>query len=146
MLHLRLLALFAFTLAFIDSAFACSCITRTTLAEHVSAANYIFIGRVVAVHEIKSLPDMPSWGGVRVKFELQETIKGTRPYPKSLTTGYGSGDCGVPMFVGTSYIFFASPNGAIDICSGTKSYIKEYEPSEAYLNEIKAYVVPSKVP
>jgi hypothetical protein len=107
---LRLLASLALAFALIGNVFACSCITRITTAEHYAAAKHIFIGRVISLHEIKSRPSMPGWGGVRVGVQMEKMLKGIRPFSLALSTGHGAGDCGVPMFVGSSYIFFVDAN------------------------------------
>lgn len=144
--RLRLLASLALAFAPIGNVFACSCITRITTAEHYAAAKHIFIGRVISLHEIKSRPSMPGGGGLRVGVQMEEMLKGIRPFSLALSTGHGAGDCGVPMFVGSSYIFFVDANDEIDICSGTKPYLKGHAPSEEYLSEIKTYGQPPKAP
>jgi hypothetical protein len=127
-------------------AHACSCIKRLTTKDHYSAATYVFVGRVVAIREIKSRADIPDWGGVAAEFQLIEVLKGPHPFLSGVETGYGHGDCGVPMFVGVSYVFFARAKGEIDICSGTRAYIKGYEGDEEYLREIKSLPPVSKAP
>ena len=87
--------------------------------------------------EVKSRLSAPGWGGFVAKFELTEIVKSNDHRPSQVVTGYGSGDCGVPMFVDTSYVFFIDANGEVDICSGTGPYLKGNVKLEKYLNAVK---------
>lgn len=126
-----------FAVAFSGSAFGCSCIARTTLREHFVDAKHVVVGRVVATTEVNSRLSAPGWGGVAASFQLIEVVKGPDQRPSQVVTGHGSGDCGVPISVGISYIFFISAEGEVDICSGTRPYVKGNVQLEQYLREVK---------
>lgn len=132
--------------AFAGSAFGCSCITRTTLREHVVHAKHVVVGRVVATTEVNSRLSAPGWGGVAASFQLIEVVKGGDRRPSQVVTGHGSGDCGVPMSVGTSYVFFISAEGEVDICSGTRPYVRGNDQLEAYLREVKKVASSRRAP
>ena len=135
-MRLKSYAVFLVVSLFATSTFACSCVSQS-LSQQFSNANNIFIGRIVATHEIKSRSDMPDWGGVQGQFELIETLKGNQKLVKYVETGYGAGDCGVPLLTGQTYIFFTGSKGEISICSGTVSYVAGYEKHEAFLKKLK---------
>lgn len=136
----------ALLLTLAETASACSCITRTTLRQHYAAAEHVLVGRVLATNEVKSRLNAPGWGGVVAKIELIEVIKSHPRRPTQVVTGQGSGDCGVPMIVGTSYVFFIDPNGEVDICSGTRPYVKGNENLEGYLRDVKRVAMPKRAP
>ena len=118
--------------------FGCSCIARTTTQEHVEAAAHIFVGRLLKTESIEAREEPKGWPGVAGIVELRELIKSTTPPPPRVITGVGSGDCGVPMYPALAYVFFAGPKGEIDICSGTRPYVKGNEEHERYLNDVRA--------
>lgn len=132
----RLLVTYLLAGVIAPTAYACSCITGRALQTQLSNASYVFIARVISTHEIKSRSDIPQWGGVSANFTLVKEIKGKSKSLGVVETGYGDGDCGVPLSVGRTYIFFAGPKGEIDICSGTQGYISGYEPHENSLLKI----------
>jgi hypothetical protein len=134
----RLAIALAFTMSMSGYAVACSCIKNVSLSQQFSEATYVFVGRIVSTQETKSHADDPRRSGVAAKFQLIETIKGNPSLLPNVHSGYGGGDCGIPMLVGASYVFFADAHGEIDICSGTSSYIRGNAPYEKYLRAVKA--------
>ncbi len=133
----RVLAL-VFALVLCGNASACSCITRTTLGEHFDHADFVFVGRVLSKEDVASRDEPKGWPGVAAKVQLLEIVKAKSQPPPRLITGVGSGDCGVPIYPAVSYVFFAGPGGEIDICSGTRPYIRGDEEMERYLSEVKS--------
>lgn len=132
----RLLTL-VLVLSLWGEASACSCMNQT-LREHFEHADFVFVGRVISKEDVASREEPRGWPGVAAKFQLLEVIKGKTPPPPRLITGVGRGDCGVPLFPALSYVFFAGPRGEIDICSGTRPYIRGDDEMERYLNETKS--------
>lgn len=127
-----------FAVCAVADASACSCITRTTLDEQFSHARYVFVGRVLSREEIASRDEPKGRPGVVAKFQLLEVLKAKHPPTPKVVTGVGSGDCGVPIFLGMSYVFFVGPQGEIDICSGTRPYVRGNEDLERYLAEVRS--------
>jgi hypothetical protein len=136
----------ALTCAFASTAFGCSCIARTTLREHFLHAEHVVVGNVIATTEVNSRLSTPGWGGVAASFQLIEAVKGHDRRPTQVVTGHGSGDCGVPMSVGTSYVFFISTEGEVDICSGTRPYVKGNDQLEEYLREVRKIASSRRTP
>lgn len=132
----RLLAL-VFALSLWGEVSACSCSAKVTLGERFNDAKYVFVGLVLSKEDVASRDEPKGWPGAAVKFQLLEIVKAKSPPPPRLITGVGSGDCGVPIYPAMSYVFFAGPSGEIDICSGTRPYIRGYEEMERYLSEVK---------
>lgn len=133
----RVLAL-VFVLSLWGDASACSCITRTGLAEHYDRAEFVFVGRVISKEDVASREEPKGWPGVAATYQLLELVKAKSPPPPRLITGVGSGDCGVSIYPTVFYVFFAGPGGEIDICSGTRPYIRGDGEMERYLNEVKS--------
>lgn len=125
-------------MSLVVDASACSCITRTTLTEQFEDANFVFVGRVISVEDVASRKEPKAWPGVAVNFQLLDILKAKSPPPTKLIAGIGTGDCGVPIFPQLTYVFFAGPKGEIDICSGTRPYVRGNEELEHYLSEVKS--------
>ena len=115
-------------------ALACSCVPRT-VEENFNNAATIFVGRILSAQEIRG--DESELSAVAGTFRIIETIKGNPERLAVVETGFGGGDCGVPLLVGQSYVFFADPNGRINICNGTEGYTKGYEPDDALLQNLR---------
>jgi hypothetical protein len=120
------------------SAQACTCVKKSASPEdYFSRATFVFVGRVVSAEEISSRKSEPRLSGVKANFRLIQEIKGKVSPLFAVETGYGAGDCGYPVAIGQTYIFFTGPQGEISICGGTQRYLEGYEPDEAVLREIK---------
>ena len=90
---------------------------------------------------------MPQWGGVAADFQIVEPIKGNPLLlHQGVQSGYGSGDCGVPLLVGVTYVFFAGAQGEIDICSGTRSHVQGHEEHDSFLRGLKSLAPRTKAP
>lgn len=133
-----LFVLLALLLTAISSrSFACSCVKRS-LEQQYNEASFVFVARVIDKREVKSRKSQPGWGGWTAKVSVVKAIKGEPLLLPELESGYGHGDCGVPLMRDTSYIFFASSEGEVNICSGTQVYMPGLEPHEKTLARIEA--------
>jgi hypothetical protein len=112
--------------------------------ENFSRATYVFVGRVISAQEIRR--NLPLRSGVIGTFELIESIKGNPETLAVVESGYGGGDCGVPLLVGSTYIFFADPSGNIAIYSGTRGYTQGYGPDDTFLHKLQDLAHPAKRP
>lgn len=144
--HMNQLIALIFAIILLSDATACSCLTRTTLREQVEFADHIFVGRVLSKENVALHKEPKGWPGIAARFQLLEVLKANSPLPTKIITGIGSGDCGVPIFLGLSYVFFAGPKGEIDICNGTRPYIQDNKDMEQYLMEVRSLRVQKTLP
>lgn len=129
--------------ALTGQAHACSCGKRT-LEQQFSEAGNVFVGRVASTSEISSRASDPDRGGVAATFTLVKDLKGNTTPSLKVQSGYGSGDCGIPLLVGTSYLFFVSKDAEINICSGTQVFVPGYEPHDRLLKRLERLTSPPK--
>ena len=133
---IRLLAL-VFAISFMGNASACSCLGSSHLQAKFNSAEYVFVAQVLSKADVASREEPLGSPGVLVRLRLGEVFKATLPAPAHVTTGMGSGDCGVPIFLGLSYVFFVDKLGQIDICSGTRLYVRGITYAERYLVDVR---------
>jgi hypothetical protein len=75
------------------------------------------------------------------KFTLVETFKGSGGKVNSLASGYGGGDCGIPVIAGTFYVVFLQPQETqIGFCNAAGPYTMRYTDRGAYPKRIEAFV------
>lgn len=113
-----LFAAFAF---FALDAQACSCM-RGSLDEAIAATDDIALVTVRDVGFVgvdTASPGAPS-SPQRARFTVDRSLKGDMARHGELHSGYGFGDCGVPLIAGASYVVFASGEGPapVRLCSG----------------------------
>jgi hypothetical protein len=120
-LPFRLPYLFAAFAFFAADAQACSCV-RGSVEEAIAATDDIalvtvrdvgFVEAGAAASDDSSLPQ-------RARFTVNRNLKGDMTRHGELRSGYGFGDCGVPLIAGASYVVFASGTGPapVRLCSG----------------------------
>ncbi len=113
-----LIAAFAFCTV---DAQACTC-RLDSLEEVIAATDDIAL---VTVREVgfvdvnaasSDAPPLPQ----RARFEVNRNVKGDMARHSELRSGYGFGDCGVPLIAGASYVVFARGEGPVPLrlCSG----------------------------
>lgn len=84
-------------------AHACSCMELPPVSEAKEQADAVFSGEVTSIQD----------KGVRreVTIDIQEAWKGVERNPIKIFTGFNSGDCGLPIEIGESYLFYATDFG-----------------------------------
>jgi len=55
--------------------------------------------------------------GLRMRFETEAVIKGDASRLSTLVTGYGGGDCGIPVMPGETLLVATDGRGYVGICS-----------------------------
>ncbi|MBN8480913.1 MAG: hypothetical protein J0L88_04905 [Xanthomonadales bacterium] len=97
---------------------ACSC-TRRSVETAFDNAKHVFVARIERV-ELVAPPRNGDdrWEPQRASFSMRDALKGKPNRIKRLRTGYGYGDCGVPLIVGADYLVLANDHGRISLCSG----------------------------
>lgn len=102
---------------------ACSCPMGPVEAAFDAAPN-VFIAHVTRVSEVPP-PKRPDgdvqWEDMLVQhaeFTALETFKGDPKRVRTLRSGYGHGDCGVPLIVGMDYLVLVGDEGVVSYCSG----------------------------
>ena len=138
-MYLRLLLTVA-TLAASPYATACSC--KGTLKQAVADASQIFVGQIIATQLLSLSPGAPAIG-VQADIDIAQNIKGSDKNNLTVSTGAGGGDCGVPLHIGNSYVFFVSADRRTSICAGTRRYVSGNKESDEFLNQVKSYVLPT---
>ncbi len=114
------------------SAQACSC-PRTTPEERFDGAPLVFVARITQVEDVATEPGWrmaqraeqdedwePTEGvdyGLRMRFEIEAAIKGDPSRLVTLITGYGGGDCGIPVMPGGTLLVATDNKGYVGFCS-----------------------------
>lgn len=107
---------------------ACSCL-RTPLEEHVAEAERIFVGVLVSTKIVKPKSE-GEWSYIQGNIKVESAIKGQVKKNEEVRTGFGGGDCGIPMTTGRAYVIFSSSKeNYIGIC-GASGEIMRYEEQE----------------
>lgn len=79
---------------------ACSCMRPPPVSESVEQSDGVFIGKVTAIVDEQS--------NRRVTIDVSEAWKGVDTQVVEILTGFNSADCGLPVEVGESYLFYAN--------------------------------------
>jgi hypothetical protein len=123
------LAIVILILAVPELSFACRC-EGWNEERQFDLAKTVFLAKVTSVHAPINLDELkyddpslngehgPSPGPLRIRFHVEEVVKGDPRNIAFLQTGYGTGDCGVDVRAGHSYVFFPDRWGYLSICSG----------------------------
>ncbi len=88
---------------------ACDC-TPLPLEKELKEVDHVFRGRVIAVN-LRSYP-------IAYEFEVLKTWKGKKSRKVTITSGIGSGDCGISFINGKEYLVYAK-RGKTTICRRT---------------------------
>lgn len=80
--------------------FACSCVPPGTPQEHFEKSGAVFSGIAIRVD--------PRVYGYEVRFDVERIWKGAAERTVTLSTGFGSGDCGYPFREGEKYFVYAN--------------------------------------
>lgn len=88
---------------------ACDCATLP-LEKELKEVDYVFHGRVISINH-RAYP-------IAYEFEILKTWKGKKRRKTIITSGMGSGDCGVFFEIGHEYIIY-SKRGKTDVCRRT---------------------------
>lgn len=128
-----LLALLLSALA--SKAFACSCVSSTE-RDLVAEADRIFLG-VIEKTEIVRPEESEAWPYVSATFSVEDVVKGQVQEVEKIKTGFGGGDCGIPIITGQAYVIFLRKNRDwAGICGGSTSVPRFKE--EEYVSKLKA--------
>lgn len=108
---------------------ACSCAFGSADASF-DRAEYVFVARITQIEDIAPMSRWkyaqqdedwdPTVGidyGLRMRFEVEATIKGDPQSLPHLVTGYGGGDCGVPVLPGGYLLVATDQRGEVRYCS-----------------------------
>jgi hypothetical protein len=109
--------------------FACSCQIGSANAAF-DKAEHVFVARITALEDIAPMtrwkfaqqdedwePEVGVDYGLRMQFEIETTIKGDPESLSHLVTGYGGGDCGVPVLPGGYLLVATDQRGEVHYCS-----------------------------
>lgn len=107
---------------------ACSCQIGSANASF-DKADHVFVARIT---QLEDLAPMTRWKfaqqdedrdpkvgvdyGLRMRFEVEATIKGDPQSLPQLVTGYGGGDCGVPVLPGGYLLVATDQRGEVRYC------------------------------
>ena len=89
--------------------FACDC-PQLPLEKELKEVDHVFRGRVISVN-LRSYP-------IAYEFEVLKTWKGKKSRKVTVTSGIGSGDCGVSFVNGQEYLIYAK-RGKTTTCRRT---------------------------
>jgi len=117
--------------------FACSCLHQP-LSKHVADAKSIYVGVLTSSKIIEAKSDK-EWPYVEGSISVETIIKGSPKKIEKVRTGFGGGDCGIPMTIGRAYvIFFENEQYHIGSC-GASGQIQRYHEKE-FVEKIKGLV------
>lgn len=81
-------------------AHACSCIELPSVSEAKEQSDAVFIGTITDITDV----------GIQreVTIDVREAWKGVETKTIKIYTGFNDGDCGLPIEIGESYLFYAT--------------------------------------
>lgn len=87
-----------------------------TMEDQFRNAKHVFVAQIETVgYESRGrFNERAQVAGYKVVKQLKES--GSKP--RSLRSGYGYGDCGVPLVAGLQYLVLVNDSGEIGLCSG----------------------------
>lgn len=107
---------------------ACSCVWLERPCERMDA-DAIFVGRVVETTPIKQTQEVTRreiafTTGYKMRFQVEEALRGVESPEVIVSTGSGGGDCGTPLEPGSRFLIFAHKLEAgglyTGLCSGNR--------------------------
>ncbi|MGO1001963.1 hypothetical protein [Lysobacter sp. CA196] len=126
----RSIALLFALLSASPAAWACSCPADTEFLWN--KAHHVALVRIDTVHVERELVMSRKLCAASettctikqvARYTPVEFFKGNRLSAPTLATGYGGGDCGLPMIAGTYYLVFVSDtSGEIGLCNASGPY------------------------
>jgi hypothetical protein len=102
----------AVLLLFSNYSFACQCVGPQNLGERVASGDVVFVATITSVEDSGSSSRYRQIG-----YQSTEILKGKTMFPV-LQTHRNS--CGFPFEVGAEYLVFATKEGKVTACSGTR--------------------------
>ena len=131
--HMRSFLLFViFSLPSIS--FACSCL-QGTIKEYVQDANKIYLGTLTSSRIVDTNKDN-EWPHIEGTLKVENVIKGKVSSEEKISTGFGGGDCGIPMTIGNVYVIFTKGDSDYIGMCGASRQIPRYKETE-YINTLK---------
>ncbi|MBD7907866.1 hypothetical protein [Sporosarcina gallistercoris] len=79
---------------------ACSCIELPSVSEAREEADAVFLGIITDIEDLQIQRE--------VTINVREAWKGVRTKTIKIYTGFNDGDCGLPITIGESYLFYAT--------------------------------------
>ncbi len=109
----------------VERAEACSCIQPGPPCEAFWSTDVVFSGLVSEVATVESQDPKEQWNRRRVRFTVEERLRGIDEPKAEVWTGLGGGDCGYAFAVGERYLVYAYRNKetgrlGTGICSRTR--------------------------
>ena len=101
-------------------------------------ASFIFVAQVIATDATDDMKEPQGWPGFVARYRLLELVKSAVPPPAQVYSGMGTGDCGLRLIPAISYVFFAGPEGNVNICSGSVIFFAGKKFSEDYLSYVRS--------
>jgi len=143
----RLLSLLA-GFAAIPAALACTCPPGTDFWwQQSSSVVLVRIDSVTSGYE-QAMSRKPCVSSERMcvqkqiaRFTLVEAFKGSGHGLTSLASGYGGGDCGIPVVAGAFYVVFLQRGESqIGICNAAGPYVMRYTDTGTYPKRIEPFL------
>lgn len=109
----------------VERADACSCMRPGPPCEAFWSTDVVFSGLVSEVATVASKDPKEQWDRRRVRFTVEERLRGIEEPKAEVWTGMGGGDCGYAFTVGERYLVYAYRNKetgrlGTGICSRTR--------------------------
>lgn len=79
---------------------ACSCIELPTVSEAKEQSDAVFLGAITDISDVNIQRE--------VTIDVREAWKGVKTKTIKIYTGFNDGDCGLPIDIGESYLFYAN--------------------------------------
>ena len=127
----------ALVLVFPSISFACSCLHQP-LSKHVKDAKKIYVG-VLTSSRIVETEKENEWPYVEGTLSVETVIKGEAKETEIIRTGFGGGDCGIPMTIGRAYVIFYEREGYHIGSCGASGELLRYEEKE-YVEKLRSLV------
>ncbi|MDN4493781.1 hypothetical protein [Ureibacillus aquaedulcis] len=127
-MRIKLLLVFLFIFPFLvnfssTSSLACSCIEPGGAVEEMDNSDFVFTGKVTAIHDpnknafIKSSADL-----LEIKFEVSDTWKGVEASEVLIYTERDSASCGFKFTLDGEYLVYGNEHDgkkSVNLCSNT---------------------------
>lgn len=143
-------SLFAFIVFLLVSPTVLACMCPPDMAGWLRQADTILVVRIDsvasrnedAVSGATCNADQPSCSGYQVAMiTTVHSIKGNGRSLPSISSGYGGGDCGVPLIAGGYYVIFMRGSGhRVGSCNSAGPYIKSPRDSGPYPKQLNDFI------
>lgn len=92
------------------SALACSCLAKASLVDKLDPDDAVVLVRLDSIRAERSCASNGPCMPIQVaEYTLVESLQGNPPTYAPLASGYGGGNCGVPLIAGAEYIAVLAP-------------------------------------